>query len=162
MADRTQRGADPTAPGKAIDRSEIRGRIRAAGLRATIGRIATYEALYRASAPLTHADVVERLEALGLDRATVYRNLTDLTEVGLVARSDLGDHAWRFELSHADGGGNDHVHFVCVDCGEVACLPGVGLEVGSSAVPRAVSEQQVEVQLRGRCDDCSPANGDPP
>jgi len=151
-------GAKPPS----LNRREIRARIRAAGLRATVGRIATYEALHRASAPLTHADVVERLEALGLDRATVYRNLTDLTEVGLVARSDLGDHAWRFELSHAGGDGGDHVHFVCVDCGEVACLPGVGLEVGSSQVPRAVSEQQVEVQLRGRCDDCAtPTAGEP-
>lgn len=136
-------------------RQEVRAQIRRAGLRATVGRIATYEALHEASAPLTHADVVERLAPLGLDRATVYRNLTDLTDAGLVARSDLGDHAWRFELSHTDGDGSDHVHFVCIDCGEVACLPGVGLEVGGSEVPRAVSEQQVEVQLRGRCDECS-------
>ena len=126
-----------------------------------MGRIATYEALYAASAPLTHADVVERVESLGLDRATVYRNLMDLTEVGLVARSDLGDHAWRFELSHAEGDGSDHVHFVCVDCGEVACLPGVGLDVASASVPRAVSQQQVEVQLRGQCDDCAAPAGQP-
>ena len=155
MADRSQRRASATSSGRPLDRSQIRDRIRAAGLRATVGRIATYEALHHASAPLTHADVVDRLEALGLDRATVYRNLIDLTEVGLVARSDLGDHAWRFELSHGDGDTGDHVHFVCIDCGEVACLPGVGLDVASAVVPRAVSAQQVEVQLRGQCDDCA-------
>lgn len=151
------RGSRPSPRGEEarLSRAEIRSRIREAGLRATVGRIATYEAVHHASAPLTHADVVELVEPLGLDRATVYRNLTDLTEVGLLARSDLGDHAWRFELSHDEPHGSDHVHFVCVDCGEVACLPGVALEVGSSEVPRAVSEQQVEVQLRGRCDDCS-------
>ena len=161
MADRLPRGSTESTPQKPLERGEIRARIRAAGLRATVGRIATYEALHRASAPLTHADVVERLEALGLDRATVYRNLTDLTEVGLVARSDLGDHAWRFELSHTDGDASDHVHFVCVDCGEVACLPGVGLEVADAAVPRAVTTQQVEDQLRGQCDDCAPPDAGP-
>ncbi len=160
MADRPSRGSLESSPRKPLDRGEIRARIRATGLRATVGRIATYEALYRASAPLTHADVVDRLDELGLDRATVYRNLTDLTEVGLVARSDLGDHAWRFELSHTGGDAGDHVHFVCVDCGEVACLPGVALEVADAPVPRAVSAQRVEVQLRGQCDDCAPSAGD--
>jgi Fur family transcriptional regulator, ferric uptake regulator len=139
----------------ALSRDQIRSRIRQAGLRATLGRIATYEALHVAAAPLTHADVVAKLSSIGLDRATVYRNLTDLTEAGLVARSDLGDHAWRFELSHAGPHDSEHVHFVCIDCGEVACLPGVGLEVSAVDVPRAVSQQRVEVQLRGRCDDCS-------
>ncbi|MEZ4440527.1 MAG: transcriptional repressor [Polyangiaceae bacterium] len=143
-----------TASRAPLSRQAARDRIRDVGLRATPGRIATYQVLAEAEAPLTHADVVTALAASGLDRATVYRNLMDLTEAGLVARSDLGDHAWRFELSHATAHEGDHVHFVCVDCGEVACLPNVALQVTGDGVPRAVHQQRVEVQLRGRCDDC--------
>jgi Fur family ferric uptake transcriptional regulator len=133
---------------------QIRARIRAAGLRATPGRVATLRVLLDASAPRTHGEVVAELQALGLDRATVYRNLIDLTEAGLLFRSDHGDHAWRFEASapHA----RDHVHFVCVDCGDVSCLPGVDVSVsGRRGVPRSVQSREVEVQLRGRCDACS-------
>jgi Fur family transcriptional regulator, ferric uptake regulator len=133
---------------------ETRLRIRGAGLRATPGRVATYRALLDASAPLTHGEVVERLQALGLDRATVYRNLIDLTDAGLLARSDHGDHAWRFEASASHT--RDHVHFVCVDCGDVSCLPGVDVSfVAGRGVPRSVQTREVEVQLRGRCDACS-------
>jgi Fur family ferric uptake transcriptional regulator len=140
-----------------LDREDARNRIRAAGLRATPGRIATYQVLLAAQAPITHGDVVECLGGRGFDRATIYRNLIDLTDAGLVARADLGDHAWRFELSErAAGGRRDHVHFVCVDCGDVACLSGVDVSIKpTAATPRSVSEKRVEVQLRGLCDACS-------
>jgi Fur family ferric uptake transcriptional regulator len=144
--------------GRQLPREDARRRIRGVGLRATPGRIATYQVLFSAAAPLTHGDVVELLAGLGLDRATVYRNLIDLTEGGLVARSDLGDHAWRFEIAHqpADRASREHVHFVCIDCGDVACLSGVDVSIRKAeGIPRSVSEKRVEVQLRGRCDECS-------
>lgn len=142
--------------GQPLVRDEARRRIRNAKLRATPGRIATYQALSEAAAPLTHGEVVILIASLGFDRATVYRNLIDLTEAGLVARSDLGDHAWRFEVSDVDDPPGGHAHFVCVDCGGVSCLPGVQVSIkGTAGTPRAVSSKQVEVQLRGRCDSCS-------
>jgi Fur family ferric uptake transcriptional regulator len=136
-------------------RAEIRQRIRDAGLRATPGRIASYAELVGATAPLTHGEVVERLAPLEVDRATVYRNLIDLTDAGLLVRTDLGDHTWRFELAGAHLHGPDHVHFVCVQCGDVACLEDVEVRfrAGNSA-PRSVADSRVEVQLRGRCDGC--------
>lgn len=134
----------------------MRQRIRDAGLRATPGRVATFQALVTARAPLRHADVCEVLAPLGLDRATIYRNLIDLTDAGLLARSDLGDHAWRFELSYPDHHDAEHPHFVCVDCGDVSCLPGVALTVtAEEGTPRSVGEKRVEVQLRGLCDQCA-------
>ena len=140
---------------QALSREAIRERVRRAKLRATPGRLATYGVLHEAECPLTHGEVVARLGSQGFDRATVYRNLMDLTDAGLVVRSDLGDHAWRFELAD-EGGPAGHVHFVCVDCGDVQCLPGVQVTVEAApGAPRAVAAEQVEVQLRGRCDRCS-------
>jgi Fur family ferric uptake transcriptional regulator len=126
-----------------------------AGLRKTGPRLAVLGVLEQAKSPLSHADVADELDDETLDRATVYRNLMALTEAGLVRRTDLGDHVWRFELKR----GEDtikHPHFTCTDCGTVACLPEVTLSVRQGKdVPRALSKQRVEIQLRGQCDDCA-------
>ena len=72
--------------------------IRNAGLRATPARIATLKLLHGATSPLTHADVSAELDGLGIDKATVFRNLNDLVAAGLLRRTELGDHVWRFEV----------------------------------------------------------------
>ena len=103
----------------------IEDRIRGAGLRCTRARVAVLGQLLRATGPLTHAEMADELADEGYDRATIYRNLTELTEAQLATRVDLGDHVWRFELKrhHAEGGlGEDHPHCVCTSCGEVSCL----------------------------------------
>lgn len=69
---------------------ELKQAIREAGLRATPARIATLEILYRAGAPLTHADVAEKLASRGIDKATAFRNLNDLAEAGLLRKTELG------------------------------------------------------------------------
>jgi len=147
----------------------IEDRIRGVGLRCTRARVAVLGQLLRATGPLTHAEVVDELADEGYDRATIYRNLTELTEAQLATRVDLGDHFWRFELKrhHAEGGlGEDHPHFVCTSCGEVSCLDDVKVAItpkpgsdakakrppaGKSAGIRAVTE----VLLKGQCENCS-------
>jgi len=136
--------------------AEAQSRIRAAGLRSTVPRVAVLEQLRRAPTPLSHAEIYSHLAALGFDRATLYRNLIDLADAGLVTRTDLGDHVWRFEL-RANGGkqANEHPHFVCTDCGGVSCLPGVSVRITrASGAPRALRREAVEVQLKGICDRC--------
>jgi Fur family ferric uptake transcriptional regulator len=113
----------------------------------------------RATSPLSHGEITEALAGHGFDRATVYRNLMDLADKGILARSDLGDHVWRFELrraeSPAQGHGTDHPHFVCTDCGDIECLPTVAVRVvGAEGAPRALASKAVEVQVKGLCDDC--------
>ncbi|MBE7449561.1 MAG: transcriptional repressor [Kofleriaceae bacterium] len=133
----------------------LRRALRERGLRATPSRLAVLGLLRRHGGPLSHAEAADRLHDLGWDRATIYRNLIDLSEAGLARRSDVGDHTWRFEavdVAHAD---DRHAHFVCTGCGTVACLPDVDLAVGKAA-PRAVKQKQVEVQVRGLCDGCEP------
>lgn len=147
----------PTEPPSPTD-GALRDRVRDAGLRATRGRIAVYAMLRDAGAPVSHGDVVERLGG-EYDRASLYRNLTDLTRVGLLRRFDVGDHVWRFEAIDGDSTTapeGEHPHFVCVECGQVECLPGVALEIRNARrAPAAVSSHAVEVQLRGVCDGCA-------
>lgn len=105
---------------------------------------------------MTHADVCERLAPLGYDRATLYRNLMDLTDVGLATRSDHGDHLWRFELAGRDRHDEAaHPHFVCSECGDVKCLPEASVDVKAvRGAPRALKSKKVEIQIRGVCNSC--------
>jgi len=134
---------------------ELGAVLRGAGLRRTAPRVAVLRYLELATAPLTHAEIADAVGA-AFDRVTVYRNLHDLVEAKLVTRKDLGDHVWRYELRRAtDAHSGEHPHFLCVDCGEVSCLPGDVVKLVSSRnVPRAVGKKAVEVQIKGRCDAC--------
>lgn len=125
------------------------------GLRATPARVATLELLGRAESPLTHADVAEYLAERGIDKTTAYRNLNDMTEAGLLRRTELGDHVWRFEpIGDGEHERTAHPHFVCVDCGSVSCLSEIKLTGKSLTVSRKIGEV-TEILLRGHCKQCS-------
>jgi Fur family ferric uptake transcriptional regulator len=126
--------ADPFAAARAT--------IREAGLRCTPARIAVLQRLAEAPGPATHAEVAALLApggkggGFGIDKATVYRNLVELTDAGILSRIEVGDHVWRFELRKRGSDGSaaaDHPHFVCTECGSVSCLE--GMEVTLSPHP---------------------------
>ncbi|UJR85298.1 Hypothetical protein I5071_73780 [Sandaracinus amylolyticus] len=136
---------------------ELKTLLRDAGLRATAARTAVFQCLIDAGGPLSHAEVCDRLADAGFDRATVYRNLADLTEAGLVRRTDLGDHLWRFELTTKVEHPIDevHPHFVCTECGTVACLPEGAVTLNPvKGAPKSFKTGTVEVQVRGTCNGC--------
>ena len=135
---------------------ELKSTIRKSGLRSTAPRIAVLRRLSVASTPISHGELVDALASDGMDRTTIYRNLVDLTEVGLVSRTDLGDHVWRFELRREGSHAADHPHFVCVECGGVSCLPGTSVRITApKGAPRALERKAVKIQLSGLCDACA-------
>jgi Fur family ferric uptake transcriptional regulator len=134
--------------------------LRAAGLRQTKQRMAVLEILAEATIPVTHAEVTARLSRAGYDRATIYRNLISLMKIGLVVRSDHGDHVWRFAVVRVldRSTARKSAHFLCTDCGAMSSLPdGVVRLVPNEGVPQAVLAQSVQIQVRGRCDRCDEA-----
>ena len=139
---------------KSDESESIKLAIREVGLRATPARIATLKLLHGATSPLTHAEVAEELHDLGVDKATVFRNLNDMATAGLLRRTELGDRVWRFELTaDEDGHSSAHPHFVCVDCGTVSCMDEIKLTAGSIRLSQEFGEV-TEILLRGRCNDC--------
>lgn len=133
--------------------------IRKAGLRATPARLMTYEYLRKSGMPMTHLEVAMHLGSQGIDKATAFRNLNDLVEAGLLRKTELGDRVWRFEvadLHSADGG--LHPHFLCVDCGTVACMSDVKLTASSQRESEKFGDV-TEILLRGHCRECSTAVG---
>ena len=127
------------------------------GLRGTGARIAVYRSLSQAERPMTHAEVSAELKESGFDHATIFRNLNDLATVGVVVRTDLGDHVWRFELRGDVSHREQHPHFLCTDCGTVSCLPGGAVSLKKvRGSPKALGTSSVVVQVQGLCDDCRP------
>ncbi len=134
----------------------LRVRIREAGLRCTAARLTVINVLSRSKSPLSHAEIAATVAPLGFDRATVYRNLIEMAEAGLLSRVDLGDHVWRFELrGEGQEHANDHPHFLCTECGEVSCLSGVKISIKPARGAKQESFGAVtEVLLKGRCTHC--------
>jgi Fe2+ or Zn2+ uptake regulation protein len=91
----------------------IRQMLRKHGLRATHARLLLLDHLHRATRPVAATTIAAHLESV-CDRPTVYRNLTILTDVGLI--EDLGragGQTWfRSTLSQRAFG----LLFVCSDC----------------------------------------------
>ena len=128
--------------------------IQDSGLRATPARVATLRVLRDSSNPLTHAEVTARLAKLDIDKATVFRNLSDMVAANLLRRTELGDRVWRFELiSDQEQGHGSHPHFLCIDCGTVSCLTEIELTKKSKTASARIG-QVTEILLRGHCHEC--------
>ena len=134
---------------------ELKQTIREVGLRATPARVATLDLLHRAASPLTHADVAEHLASKGIDKATAFRNLNDMTDVGLLRKTELGDRVWRFEpIGKGEHANDAHPHFVCLDCGDVFCMNEIKLTEKSLNANKQIGEV-TEILLRGHCKNCT-------
>jgi Fur family ferric uptake transcriptional regulator len=133
--------------------AELKTVLKEAGMRATQARLAVLAHFFVAAGPQTHAQVADSLHSRGFDRTTVYRNLIELAEAGLLSRMELGDHVWRFELSGPPSDAT-HPHFVCIDCGEVSCLSELNLNNTLLDEKLRGVRDVTEVLLKGHCKAC--------
>ena len=137
----------PSSPRKT---ARFRALLESKDLRVTEQRLVVLDALSASRSPVSFPELVERLGERGLDRATIYRNLLGLAEVGILIKTQLGDGVARYELPRAGESRHaEHLHLVCVDCGGVSCLPPSAVSLHGVAARRVT-----EVQLRGHCAAC--------
>ncbi len=96
-------------------------------------------------------DGVNRLDPRS-SKATIYRNLRDLVEAGLVREVAVEGRSARFDLK-----GMRHHHFICDKCGEVENMDwfDVPQPPPDSVGTRIVRE--FEMILRGLCTKCAVA-----
>ena len=123
------------------------------GLRVTGPRLAVLRVLADAEDPLSHSEVLERLEGTDCDPATIYRNLVKLRDAGL-APMVSADGIDRYSFGGGPQRDHRHPHFVCEDCGRVACLPLDLSRAWPVEGPWAPSVRGAMMQLRGECPDC--------
>ena len=92
-----------------------------------------------------------------VSRASVYRVMEELAEIGLVQRVEVGQGVVRYEAVR-EGHGHHH-HLVCDSCGRLEPFSDEGLERAieraSERLPLEVSEH--EIVLRGACRSCAPS-----
>jgi Fur family ferric uptake transcriptional regulator len=132
----------------------------ASGYKRGGARRALLELLERQECALTAIEIEDALRGRGNDRrvsrASVYRILDQLEQLGLVQRVETGQAMVRYERTAAHR--DHHHHLVCDDCGLVMPFSDVELEraIGklSERVPLRVSEH--EIVLHGSCEDCAP------
>jgi Fe2+ or Zn2+ uptake regulation protein len=129
-----------------------------AGYRVTRPRRAVAELVADHDGHFTAADIVvdARRRRPGIGRATVFRTLDLLAEVGAVERVDLpdGGHAYvGCEPSH-------HHHLICTSCGRSTDVADCGMREVAREVERrsgyAVASHRLE--LFGTCPDCRAAD----
>lgn len=135
---------------------QARDALKKAKLRCTASRIAVLQLVSRSTTPQSHADVADRLVPEGYDKSTLYRCLVEMADAKILARLELGDHAWRFafhagEQHHAQ----EHPHFVCIDCGKVECLPDVKVQLQAKKGTHSPVPRITEITLKGHCEACS-------
>jgi len=137
-------------------RTEVRGLLKAQGLRATAQRLAVLVLLHEQKSPMTHEGVMGLLAPGLYDKASVWRVLSDLSGVGILRRMDLGDRVWRYELHDACRTvNNDHPHFLCESCGDVTCLPPLEVRAKDGSLPKALMDADFRIRISGNCGSCS-------
>ena len=113
--------------------------------------------LFRLSnSALAHADI-EKKTSEQFDRVTIYRTLQTFVEKGIVHTIPTTDNSVLYALCkdncsqghHHD----DHVHFICDNCGTTYCLEDI--IVPKVEVPNGFVTKQTDVVISGLCDKCS-------
>jgi Fur family transcriptional regulator, ferric uptake regulator len=135
-----------------------------AGHQSGAARRAVVEYLGRQTCAVSAREIEEQLrrDGPGVGRASIYRTLEQLVELGLVHRLNMGTGTARYEP--ADASGEHHHHLVCDLCGKLVPFQDAGLERAISGLARRshfeVSEH--DVTLHGVCERCASSGRDEP
>jgi Fur family transcriptional regulator, ferric uptake regulator len=104
---------------------------------------------------LAHGDI-ERKAGERFDRVTVYRTLQTFLEKGIIHTIPTTDSCIRYALCKNDcteGHHHDnHVHFICMQCGNTLCLDDTAIP--EVRVPKGFSVNFTEVVVKGICKNC--------
>ena len=104
---------------------------------------------------LAHGDI-EKKTGEKFDRVTVYRTLQSFLDKGIIHSIPTADNSIRYALCKDDctkGHHHDnHIHFVCIGCGNTICLDEV--HIPNVELPKGFRGQQIEVVVSGKCKDC--------
>ncbi|HZO04930.1 MAG TPA: transcriptional repressor [Solirubrobacterales bacterium] len=151
MATQTKTGIDSAWAEHALET------LQGAGHRRGGARTAVVEALAGHDCAVTAIELDDELRRRkpAVARASVYRALEQLEELGLVRRIEVCRGTAGFE--RVDPAGHHHHHAICRDCGRMVPFEDRSLEQAihrlSESIDFDVSEH--DVVLKGRCEKCS-------
>jgi Fe2+ or Zn2+ uptake regulation protein len=136
-----------------MDAEAIRRSLEGCGLRCTPQRYAVMAFLMEHP---RHPTAVEIFEAVNRgdprsSRATIYNNLRDLVQAGLVREVAAEGRAARF-----DAKGSRHHHFICDRCGNVEDMEWYNVPGPASGSLGKRILRECELIFRGLCSQCAP------
>lgn len=134
---------------------EIKNILKRSQLSLTDTRKRILQLFLESDGALAHADI-EKTTGEQFDRVTIYRTLQTFVEKGIIHSIPSPDNAVRYALCHnecSEGHHHDeHVHFICDDCGTTICLQHV--PIPKVSLPKGFQLRQTEVLASGKCDKC--------
>ena len=92
-------------------------RLHVANKRYSKSRYAVVKILIEGGRPMTLPEILEVGKAMGLAQSSAYRNLSEMSEIGIVRLINSGDEHSRFELDESLTG--HHHHLECRKCGRL-------------------------------------------
>lgn len=127
--------------------------VRRAGGRLTEARRAVVEALLAAEGPITADQIAEGLPGRPLDRASVYRNLERLEELGAVLHVHIGHGPGLYTLAHGDS----RDYLVCERCGKVTTVASRKLDRARAEIRKATGYEARfnHFPIQGLCQRCT-------
>lgn len=141
-------------------RPDIIAAFRAKGLRCTPQRYAILEYVMRCGEHPTAEEVYRAINRRipRASRATVYKNLREMAQAGLIQELTVRSDAVRFEANM-----KPHHHFICERCGKVEDIE--WFDVPKLKQRQAVGLRKIhrfELVLRGLCEACLLSRVQPP
>ncbi len=137
----------------------FRDSLREHGLPVTQQRESIANVLFESTRHLSAEDIEEKLRDRGehVGKATIYRTLNLLVEVGLATEHDFDEGFKRYE---AKVGPARHDHLICTSCGEVVEFHHEGLEELQEEIAGDEEFRPVSRQLKiyGLCSECRAAS----
>jgi len=125
-------------------------------LSVTDSRRRILELFQQSGGAMAHADI-EKHTGEQFDRVTIYRTLQTFVEKGIIHTIPTADNSVLYALCKdqcTQGHHHDnHVHFICDDCGTTYCLANV--EIPKVQLPEGFQQKQADVVVSGICSKCS-------
>jgi Fe2+ or Zn2+ uptake regulation protein len=136
-----------------MDAEAIKQSLEGSGLRCTPQRYGVMAFLMEHPGHPTAAEIFEAVNRLDprSSRATIYNNLRDLVEAGLVREVAVEGRAARF-----DARGIRHHHFICDRCGNVEDMEWFDVPRPASGSLGKRILRECELIVRGLCTRCAP------
>lgn len=125
-----------------------------AGIRVTANRLLIWRHVRHSfQGAFSLADLEAALPTL--DRSTLFRTLTLLSEAHLLHDIDDGSGSQKYCVCHLDDTRHcmGHVHLTCHSCHRTYCLPNV--KIPPVALPEGFVPDETEYVVKGICAECA-------
>ena len=113
------------------------------------------ELFQKSGGALAHADI-EKISGQHFDRVTIYRTLQTFVDKGIIHTIPTADNSVLYALCKDECSAghhhDNHVHFICDECGTTYCLDHV--TIPAIDLPQGFKAKQTDLVMSGVCNKC--------